>query len=154
MNVLRKRGLSPVVATVLLVAITLVLAVIIFIWARTFIGENIQKQGIEISQLCEDVNFKADAYGTPLTLYIENVGSVPLDGVEIRKKAALGDISYAERVPSSLTAGQTASFPITNPDIEIGNEIFVVPILLGETATETKSHVCDEDYALEIVVGG
>ena len=146
-----KRGLSPVIATVLLVSITLVLAVIIFFWARTFIGENVEKQGDVIAQLCDEVNFKADAYNGKID--IENVGNIPLNGVEIRKKGGLGDISQAETVPSSLTAGQTASFTL-NSGISDGDEIIVVPILLGETSTETKSYVCEDAHALKLVVGG
>ena len=76
-----KKGLSPVIATVLLVSIALVLAVIIFLWARSFVAEQIEKGGRVVEMACEDVKFLAEAYSGQLM--IENVGSVPLFGVEI-----------------------------------------------------------------------
>ena len=42
---IKKRGLSPVIASVLLILLVLVLASIIFLWARGFIGEQIEKFG-------------------------------------------------------------------------------------------------------------
>ncbi|MBU0761307.1 MAG: hypothetical protein KJ858_06510, partial [Nanoarchaeota archaeon] len=57
----KRRALSPVIATVLLIAIALVLAVIIFLWARSFIGEGLEKDGRAIDKACENVVFNADA---------------------------------------------------------------------------------------------
>ena len=49
MKAIEKRGLSPVIATVLLVGIALVLASIVFLWAKNFIGEAVTKEGREIT---------------------------------------------------------------------------------------------------------
>jgi len=49
--------LSPVIATVLLIALVLVLAAIIFMWARGFISEQIEKFGTPIEDLCDSVDF-------------------------------------------------------------------------------------------------
>ena len=38
-----KKGLSPIIATVLLIVITLIIAMIIFLWAKNFIGEKTKK---------------------------------------------------------------------------------------------------------------
>ena len=86
-----KRALSPVIATLLLVSITLVLAAVVFFWARHFIGEAITKEGEKIELLCDDVRFVAEAYGGKLQL--QNTGTVPIYAVEIRKKALFGDVS-------------------------------------------------------------
>ena len=40
-----KRAISPVVATVLLIVLVLILAAIIFLWARGFVGEQVEKFG-------------------------------------------------------------------------------------------------------------
>ena len=86
---MNRKALSPVIATILLVSIALVLALIIFLWAKSFVGDAIEKDGQAVELVCEDVNFKAEAYGTKL--YIENIGNVPLYGVEIRKKELIGE---------------------------------------------------------------
>ena len=55
-----KRGLSPVIASVLLIALVLVLASIIFMWARGFISEQIEKFGnpVELANVGNSSFFK------------------------------------------------------------------------------------------------
>src|SRR3989344_4874243 len=92
----KKRGLSPIIATMILISLALVLAVIIFFWARSFIGESVEKQGQKIDLLCNEVSFRAEAYGSPIILYVENLGNVPLNGVEVKKKSLGGDVVKTE----------------------------------------------------------
>lgn len=97
----QKRGISPVIATMLLVSIALVLAIIIFLWARAFLTERIQKDmggGPElIESFCKDVNFEAEAFSEDKSqsyvngrtfVRIVNRGNVPIHALEIRKKDA------------------------------------------------------------------
>ncbi|MFH1425719.1 MAG: archaellin/type IV pilin N-terminal domain-containing protein [archaeon] len=150
---LRKKGLSPVIATVLLVSIAVILAVIIFFWARHFVAEKVEKEGQAIELLCDDVSFSADAYG--FKLYVENTGSVPLYGMEIKKKGTFGTEVLGPKIfeHSSLPAGETGEIDIAG--IGVGERLVVVPILLGTVLEKTKKlpHVCDEDYGVEIYVG-
>lgn len=91
-----KRGISPVIATMLLVSIALVLAVIIFLWARAFLTEKIQKDlggGPElIEHFCKDVNFEVEAFsegaGNTGKTYVRmvNRGNVPIHAAEVRMK--------------------------------------------------------------------
>jgi len=146
-----ERGLSPVVATVLLVSITLVLAVIIFFWARTFISDDLQKQGSAVELLCPEVSFEASTLLS--SVLVENTGSVPIHGVEIRKKSIFGDIVQVETSDSEqVGAGETIEFPLPS-GVAGGDEVIVVPVLLGETTNERKAHICGEEYGREIVVG-
>ncbi|MBU0761090.1 MAG: hypothetical protein KJ600_04585 [Nanoarchaeota archaeon] len=150
MIVEKKRGLSPVIATVLLVSIALVLAVIIFLWARSFIAETVLKGGERVELMCEDVGFLAEAYGEQLL--IENIATVPIYGVEIR---VLGSGEIREVAPTTggtIEAGQTMSFDLP-VGISSGETIIAVPILLGETDEEQVPYICDIDYGVEAVVG-
>jgi len=150
----KKRGLSPVMATVLLVGMTVVLATIIFLWATFFIGEAIAKEGQAIELLCDQIKFKADAYGGKL--YVENTGSVPLYGMEIREKGFFGDIVGVPNFRGSqVLAGETVNVDLPG-EVEDRDTIIVIPLLLGEVEDEPsrkKAHVCDVDYGKEIVVG-
>ena len=158
---LQKKGLSPVVATVLLISIAVVLAVIIFMWARYFVGEKIEKEGRSIELLCDEVKFVAEAYGGKL--YVENSGSIPLYGMQIRKKGTFGtDVAGQVLFPSrSLNAGETFAGASGSGDgnlpgmISNGDDITVVPMLLGEVAGKNSPtfHICDKDYGQEIRVG-
>ena len=153
----KKKALSPVIATALLVAIALVLAVIIFLWARTFIGEGLEKEGRTIEQSCEIVAFNAEAfYGNnqdDKKVEIENLGNVAIYGVEIKTvdTAAGTEISQAENFQNTITIGGTGSVDLP-PGIAKDDTLIIIPILLGERGTQTGTHKCDEDYGKEIIV--
>lgn len=85
-----KRGISPLVATVLLVGFTLALAIVIWMWAGGFLEERAQKAGkvanVEISCATE-VGFsvvEACKEGDLLKLTIENRKNLPLNGFIVR----------------------------------------------------------------------
>lgn len=149
MNVLNKRGLSPIVATVLLVSITLVLAVIVFFWARSFIGESVEKNQRAIEQSCEDVDFFVEAHSGNLS--VQNIGSVPIYAVEMRISGK-GEVKEIGQTPGGTTMGpgQTAVFALPS-EAQVGDTIIAVPILIGETNTERVSYVCDADYGVNTV---
>lgn len=150
MKVKGKRGLSPVIATVLLVSIALVLAVIIFLWARNFVGESITKEGGAIELLCDDISFEAEIVNSKL--YLENRGTVPIYAVEVRERGVLGDVSVVKTFENAqVLVGETSE----GIDISVDSgTVLVVPLLLGEVEGETrkKAHLCDTDYGKEIQV--
>ena len=153
-----KKGLSPVIATVLLVAITLVLAIIVFLWARSFVGESIQKEGRDIDQSCGETGFRAEVIrvsDSEATLFIENTGRVPLFGAEIRKKQVIGEIKKVETFQNkNVYSGETGEIDLSDiaNDLNIGDSVIIVPVLLGETEQAKKAYVCDKDYGVETVV--
>jgi len=131
---MKKRGLSPVVATVLLLVLVFVLAAIIFIWARSFVGEQIQKFGEPIENICARVDFEVDVNGGTLGNEngdFVNRGDVPIYNFEIKEKYADGNsemmsfyfvediLDVAEAKTGLLRLGG-------NPD-----EIIVYPTILG-----------------------
>ncbi|MBS3099459.1 type IV pilin N-terminal domain-containing protein [Candidatus Pacearchaeota archaeon] len=149
----KKRGLSPVIASVLLVGITIILAAIVFFYSRQFIGEVIEKDDRNIELLCEDVSFISESYGGKI--YIENKGSVPLYGIEVRKKGVFDIVTAAQEFEDpSVGPGETADIDLP-VEIETNQEIIIVPMLLGEVKGRgTKlAYACDEDYGQEILVG-
>lgn len=146
MKVLNKKGISPLVATVLLVSITLILAVIVFFWARSFISETIEKNNRAIEMSCEDISFLIEARDGNLSL--ENIGSIPIYGVEMRIKGN-GEVKQIGQTSGTIGPGQSAVFSLP-AEAHIGDEIIAVPILLGENeaGTERVAHVCDSDYGI------
>ncbi|MBU0907820.1 MAG: hypothetical protein KKD18_02145 [Nanoarchaeota archaeon] len=145
MKVFAKRGLSPVVATALLVSITLILAVIIFFWAREFIGESINKAGSAIENSCELVDYAVEARGGQL--FVTNMGTVPIYALEMRV-SGLGEVKSIGKTGATIANGQSANWTLPS-QATIGDVIITVPILLGETTTEQVAHVCDADYGRE-----
>lgn len=151
MRKIEKGGLSPVVATVLLIAIALILAVIVFLWARSFIGERTQKEGQAIENFCPNVLFEAEA--TRDTLKILNKGNVAIFGVEIKKKetGSIIDITNENAGAASLTVsgGETKSASVS---FGRGNELIIIPKILGEAGAGKKAFTCDVQYGREITV--
>ncbi len=156
MKFFNKRGLSPIIATLLLISITFALAIIIFFWARSFIEENIQKQGQPIQNLCGEISFQAEIYETSsgMTLFIENNGDVHIHGVEIKIEKFIGEIiREAVLEDESVPPGRTREINVEDIGLVDGNKVILTPILQGETNSERKAYVCDEKYGIEVIVG-
>jgi len=84
----RKKGLSPVIATVLLVMLVLFLAAIIFLWARGFISEQIEKFGRPVEDQCKLVDFDVAVVGGTAgqhALEVVNHGNIDIYRLEIKK---------------------------------------------------------------------
>ena len=74
----KKRGISPVIATVLLIAMVIVIGLIIFIWFKGMVGESVTKFGKNIQLVCDDVDFDASYSSSEETLQLVNIGNVPI----------------------------------------------------------------------------
>jgi flagellin-like protein len=149
MRRIKKRGVSPVVATVLLIAIVIILAIIIFIWARGFIAEKAQKFGRAIELSCEDINFEAGVFcGAGCDLDIVNRGDIPLYGFEI-KELATGSLIVKETVTGTVTLGDSTSITLPSNVAEYsGKSYLVVPVILGETDSGKVAFTCPDTVGI------
>lgn len=151
MRKISKRGVSPVIAVVLLISISLVLALIIFTWSRGFVKEKAQKFGDPVEFACDDIVFSSEAVYSDGQIYINNKGNVPIYGTEIRKKS-IGSVKKVEILSGgTLPKGGSGEF-VLDSSIGQGDEIIVVPIILGEAGDSKRSHVCDEKFGNTITV--
>ncbi len=146
MKARKKRGLSPVVATTLLIAMTLALGVIVYLWASNIKGEVISKNGNPVESSCENVFFEAEAY--PDRIDIVNRGTIPLYGLEVSKKRLIGELTEIGRFEGgvSIDSGESGSIELQNinENIEINDLLIVYPILLGETENAKEPYACKE----------
>ena len=147
-----KRGLSPVIATVLLIAIVIIIGLILFLWFRGIAKESITKFGGEnIELVCDRVDFNAE-YDLG-TLYFSNIGNVPIYGLNLEIYKDKGHKSYSVRdlVPNwpanGLSQGQTFSGDIAS--VASGAEkIRVIPILIGESNEGQKTYQCSDSSSV------
>ena len=80
---LSKNGVSPVIATVLLITMVVVVALIIFVWFRNINKEAITKfDGKNVEIVCNEVIFES-SYSSG-ELYILNSGNVPIYSMKLR----------------------------------------------------------------------
>jgi len=151
---MRKRGISPIVATVLLITLSLVLAGIIFAWATTFIGEQALKFEEPIENSCDLISFDADVYLDDLgdsKIDIVNRGNVPLYGVEV-KKVGRGAIERTGIFDGrTIASGETHTLAI-DVFLDSGDEVIVVPVILGDVEGDVKAYTCEELYGISTQV--
>lgn len=141
-GMLNRKGVSPVIATVLLVLIALALAAIIFLWGKSFVTEKVVKFSEPIEFSCGDIVFDAEAVASEGKVYVVNRGNVPLYGIEVRKKG-FGSVENVGVFDSqSITVGDTGSIDV--PSLTSGDTLIVVPIVLGESGDVKKSYVCGD----------
>lgn len=142
---IKKRGISPVIATVLLIAMVVVIGLIIFLWFRGISKEAITKfEGTNIELVCGDVQF--DASYSEGILYLSNVGNVPIFGMKM-KIASEGNyrtIDLVEGWPDlGLNQGGTFSGDISSE--VVGSEsITLTPVLMGSSKGGEKTFNCNE----------
>ncbi|MFH1801370.1 MAG: archaellin/type IV pilin N-terminal domain-containing protein [archaeon] len=144
-----KRGLSPVIATVLLIGIVVVIGLVIFLWFRSITQESIIKFDQNIKIICDKVNFQSSYSGG--ILYISNNGNIPIFNMRI-KLSENGNYVTEDLGgwPSSgLNSGDTYSYNIAS-QISSYNEITLIPVLLGSSKTGDRTFLCEERYGNEI----
>ena len=150
-----KKGVSPVIATVLLVAMVIVIALIIFLWFRGLTQEAITKFGDKnIKLVCDDVQFDFDYTGGILS--VSNTGNVPIYEVYIEITSAGGN--YVTRNVRDLDANwptiglnQGGAFSgnigIDITDVE---KLAVIPVLVGDSEKGQQKYVCEPRHGMEI----
>ena len=149
-----KRGVSPVIATVLLIGIVIILTVIIFLWARAFVAEKAEKFGRAVELSCDEVNFEAGVFFSSsigceddYTLDIVNRGDIPIYGFEVKDFTNPGTIKLSAIIEQgTITIGKTATFCLTLANVQSGDELLVVPKILGEIDTGKVAHTCTDNF--------
>ncbi len=128
----RKRAVSPIVTTVLLVLIVLVLAMIILLWGMSFVPEALTKFDKPIETSCNDVRFTADYDSSGEQVLVVNTGNVPIYKFGVKLESASKAETQAFVV--NLAPGATNNLQnINTAGLDSGDEIAVIPILLGRT---------------------
>ena len=155
-----KKGLSPVIATVVLIAIVVTIGLIIFFWFRGLAEETITKFGKKnIKLVCNDVEFES-SYSNGV-VSISNSGNVPIYSINMKVSTPGGFITYdfqVERRDESLTwpeigLGQGEAYSenilgyLTN-----ANEILLIPILVGNSDKGEKIHICEERHGNKLTI--
>lgn len=157
-----KKGLSPVIATVLLVMLAVILALIIFMWARSFISEKITKDGEVIENSCGLVQFSAVIEGGQIK--VSNDANVALYGVNVKRISESGiedlgnlftDVEIGGKAEESILPGMTSAVQFS-PGDETGEVTYrITPVLLGiNDKGERKAYTCDEQYSEDITPTG
>ena len=154
----KKKGVSPVIATVLLIGMVIVLGLIIFTWMRGLSKEAITKfDGENVEVICQRVNFDAELVdGTKLS--IVNRANVPIYQMKAKIISAGGyETVYLDELnptPVWKRYGLDAedSFVATLGNTKGASEIVLIPVLLGNANTDKKKFTCEENVGRKVIV--
>lgn len=140
---MEKKGLSPVIASVLLILLVLVLASLIFLWAKGFISEQIQKFDRPVESLCGDIRFDAELVVEAgfHTLEVRNTGDVGIFNFEVKriKEGESETDVFKFVVPAKGAVRKDFNFNMedgTNPE-----KIIIYPTLVGNVKGKDSNRV-------------
>ena len=152
-----KKGVSPVIATVLLIAMVVVIGMIIFLWFRGLTQEAIIKFEKNIELVCEEVQFESVYSLTTGELSFQNFGNVPVYNFKIKVSEEGSyktlDIKEIDSGWPSVGLKQGGTFLSTDLSAEFSQaqKILIIPVLAGTSqGGEEKTYICDERYGYEI----
>ena len=143
-----KKGISPVVATVLLIVVVLVLATAIFIWATSFTEGGVEKFGKNIDQACGEVDLSASYDKDDSSFLIVNEEDISV--VDIQVKFSDGDTIICGD-SEGLPPGRASDFwsCVEGYIDDSGEPIAVYPVLRGEGDSGVEDYVCDDEFYVD-----
>jgi flagellin-like protein len=134
-----KRGLSPVIASVLLILLVLVLAVLIFLWARGFVSEQIEKFGSPIENICNEIDFEVVRLTGPERLEVVNRGNVDIFNLEIKMIRGGDSETSTFEFPIDAGAAVTQEVSFVMEDGLGPEKVIVYPSLVGNVVGKTSN---------------
>jgi len=155
-NILNNNAISPVIATVLLIAMVVIIGLIIFLWFKGMTQEVITKfGGTNIEIICNDVRLDTGYSGG--VLYISNTGNIPVFGIKIKifrdgshETKDLMDLSSNWPL-AGLNQGETFSGDISS-EVNDEDKIILIPVLIGNSEKGERTFMCNEkQHGYEII---
>lgn len=149
-----KRGISPIIATILLIVLVVVIGGIVFMWFKSMTQEAVTKfDGENIDLVCNNVQFDAN-YDSGI-LYISNTGNVPIYGMNVKLEKGgnyeTNDITTYDNnnwPKDGLNQGGIASIDGIPGGYE---KMTLIPVLLGlDKDGNKKTQACKDTKGKEI----
>ena len=109
-----KRGISPLIATVLLIGFTVAVAAVVIFWSRNFVKEKADKEGALSEKRLECENVEIDVQSIDKVnrkISIDNKGNEAIDGFIMRVvSGGVGAEKVIQKIGESNSAAITYSF--------------------------------------------
>jgi len=144
-----KKGVSPIVATVLLVAIVIIIAILLWFWYNQFIEEQAAKAEVKLAQECTNLEIQIkeatcedlDSDGIyRVTFDISNTGQSRVTEMVINTRSATTSVS--EDIPKTIQQGSSAEFSI-DIDKSVINQISEIQIIPAVSSGSVLKY-CEE----------
>lgn len=131
-----KRGISPLIATVLLIGFIIALVAVVMLWGKGFIQEKAEKEGELAQAQLSCTRIKLDAKVGAGKIDIVNKGNTAISGMILRagsnvKQCKPGDIRECGTKENPFKAlDQLESINIYDIVKGMGDEVTVIPAIL------------------------
>lgn len=142
----KKRGISPLIATVLLIGFTIAIISMVFIWWGDFVKQKAIKEELksDAERACMsyvDIDVKsAKLTGEGIRFVINNRGSQMISGFRFRIKDGSGVSSFLEKKDIEGVSQETVILTdYTGSDPE---EAEVLPIVVKSSEEGSLAHTC------------
>lgn len=139
-----KKGVSPIIAAVILIAITAALAFIIFSSGKDFLTQ------LSPAPYCERVAFEAGIYNQDRDYFleVENTGNEEIEGFQIHIKDESAGKIEVQAISMKISPGGSLSQEV---DISYAaeNEIYIIPIIKN---TEGEPKPCETALGKKISI--
>lgn len=130
-----KRGVSPIIATVMLIAITVTLTGIIFVSSSGFIAQ------LSPPPDCSGVDFEAGIYDNQLEI---NNRGVKIDGFVVQLKNPSIDAIDIRDIDIKVTSAESASYAIDFQDeIMADTQVIIIPKI---TNAKNSIAACGDEF--------
>ncbi|MBW6442791.1 hypothetical protein K0A97_03390 [Patescibacteria group bacterium] len=158
-----KKGVSPVVATVLLISMVIAISLILFLWLRGFIQEAVIKFDENIELACQDVSLDFTYLSGGNRFYVLNNGNIPVYSLRIKiiRSGGHTTVDLHDQESHQITWPPAGLRAANGFEVNIGillgtttpapSKIVAIPILIGTSSSgEEKTHVCAERHGYVI----
>jgi flagellin-like protein len=154
-----RKGVSPVIATVLLIGLVITLGIVVFVWFQSFTQEAVTKfDGQNIELTCGEVQFEA-GYASDGDLAVSNTGNVPIFSFNVQINKQEGAYTTEEMgnlignwPAAGLKQGGVFSENIASK-VAGATQIILIPILRGTVSSgDQKSFTCGNQYGQSISI--
>lgn len=149
-KMINKKAISPMIATVLMVAFAIVLAILVWFWYSGVMDDYTNKPGLTGQQSCaQEVDFtlgSATMVGTDISFEIENKGSVDINKFKV---IITGDSLVTVDTSTGVLQASTIplSVPFDSSAIGTPTKIEVMPIIV----IQGQVSICDENMEISSV---
>ncbi|MEK6927574.1 MAG: archaellin/type IV pilin N-terminal domain-containing protein [Nanoarchaeota archaeon] len=152
---MNKKGLSPVIATVLLVSMAVIIAALIFMWAKGTIAERYLKFNEPVERSCENTNFDIEILRDGNVSAV-NRGNVPIYGFklfsqEVASITNLSDFTCLDNnYPITIRNGESCEG--STDALASGKNVLVVPVILAQRGKDNVPFTCDNSFGKTVGV--
>ncbi len=141
---MKKRGISPLIATVLLVGFVIAMAVLVWLWYGNIIEERAQKVREDTTgkfSCASDVsisvvNLGCDSDNAWVNFDVQNTGQADLVGFRVFTEGSTGTDTH--ELPQTLARSGTitAGVRVTNP-VGVMSRVTIMPVITSGSSSTT-----------------